>query len=69
MVIFFKVLDVDEDDVHLSFMVSKNRKAYKWPDTPDSSWEPIESVIETLENPSLSNNSTNDTVLYFQIAI
>jgi hypothetical protein len=57
-------LDVDEDDVHLSFMLSKNGKAYKWPDTSDSSWEPIENVIETLGNPSLSNDSTNDRQFY-----
>lgn len=44
------------DEVHVSFMQKCGKTLYKWPTTPDESWEPLDSVVCSVGYPQLANN-------------
>ena len=56
----WQILDMDGDEVQLSFMKSESNGTYRWPPVEDISWENKSSIKNVLPKPQLTKSSTND---------
>ena len=52
--VYPQVLDVDEEGVSLSFM-KRIAGLYKWPESRDTSLQPTDDIVCTVQSPELTN--------------
>ena len=48
-------MQVDEDDIQVDFMTKTRGSLYMWPDTKDTSYQPVQDIVATVQPPVLEN--------------
>lgn len=46
---------MDEEDIQVDFMTKTSGSLYMWPDQKDTSFQPVQDIVATVQAPVLAN--------------